>query len=215
MADTPTADAPAPTVTTATKRRRQSLPKVTVPDGPIPESPITSIEWVDIDSIQTHPDNARESDIEAIRASLRYHGQYKPVLVQASSRYALAGNHTLIALREEGEKKVAIQVLDVDDQEALEILAIDNATSDRGGYDKDTLAKLLQRMPSIERAGYAKSDLDRLLERQKDAAEGVGGTQVAFTTGFSVLITCRDEEHQRELLEKFAAEGLEVKALVS
>jgi hypothetical protein len=32
---------------------------------------------------------------------------------------------------------------------------------------------------------------------------------------FLILITCRDEKHQAEMLERFRGEGLECKALLS
>ena len=36
-----------------------------------------------------------------------------------------------------------------------------------------------------------------------------------FPEQFLLLVTCRDEKHQVELLERFQREGIEVKALIS
>ena len=43
-------------------------------------------------SIELHPRNPRVGDVEAIAASLGRFGQVRPVLVQASTRFVVAGN---------------------------------------------------------------------------------------------------------------------------
>src|SRR3989442_2624593 len=48
---------------------------------------------VPIDSVSLHPRNPRRGDVAAVRASLERFGQRKPIVVQASTRYVVAGEH--------------------------------------------------------------------------------------------------------------------------
>src|SRR5437899_784082 len=54
---------------------------------------------VPIDSIELHPRNPRKGDVPAVTESLRRFGQRKPIVVQAGTRYVVAGNHLLMAAR--------------------------------------------------------------------------------------------------------------------
>jgi hypothetical protein len=61
------------------------------------------------------------------------------------------------------------------------------------------------------------ADLDRIIERSKDAggggASGSGSGQ-PLVDQYKIIVTCKDEMHQTELLDRFDQEGLECKALV-
>ena len=46
---------------------------------------------VPIESVTLHPNNARRGNVDAVAASLARFGQQKPIVVQASTRYVVAG----------------------------------------------------------------------------------------------------------------------------
>ena len=121
-------------------------------------------EVVPIDRIKNHPDNKRKGDIGRIERSLRDHGQFRPILVQRSTEFALVGNHTLIAARNVGKTEIIVDWIDVDPEQALEILLIDNRTSDGAEYDERGLAELLARIGEdrIERAGFSQAEAHEL-----------------------------------------------------
>jgi hypothetical protein len=50
--------------------------------------------------------------------------------------------------------------------------------------------------------------------RPKGKFERDGGKELEITEQCLIILTCRDEKHQVELLERFPGEGLECKALV-
>jgi ParB-like chromosome segregation protein Spo0J len=89
-----------------------------------------------------HPDNPRRGDVPAIMRSLERFGQVKPIIVQRSTNYVVAGNHTLQAAKELGWSSVDVQFMDLDDETARAYLIADNATADRATYDKGAKAKL-------------------------------------------------------------------------
>ena len=73
---------------------------------------------VPIESLERHPRNPRVGDVEAVAASLRRFGQQKPIVVQASTRYVVAGNHLLEAALRLGWTEIAANVVELDDATA-------------------------------------------------------------------------------------------------
>lgn len=101
------------------------------------------VRMLEIDDVKPHPDNPRRGNVDAIAASLEALGQYKPIVVQESTGYIIAGNHTWMAAKQLGIHLISAVVLDVDDVTAKSIMVADNRTSDLGGYDDEMLTHLL------------------------------------------------------------------------
>lgn len=122
---------------------------------------------VPLTAVTPHPKNVRQGDVGAICQSLEAHGQYRPIVVQASTGHILAGNHTWQAMNALGWKKVAVTYIDVDDDEALRILLVDNRANDLATYDDHGLLELLQQLASTKNhlagTGFDGDDLDDLL----------------------------------------------------
>jgi hypothetical protein len=140
-------------------------------------------ETVSAAKLTLHPENPRRADIARLAESLREHGQYKPLVVQRSTGYVLAGNHTLLAARELGWDDIAVVYLDIDDLRARKILLMDNRVTDNASYDNDALLELLASLDNdFTGTGYSPEDLDDLLaaldqmpvlpRQQTDAAFG-------------------------------------------
>lgn len=177
---------------------------------------------VPIESVTPYPDNPRQGNIPEIRASLEQRGQYKPVLVQTSTGYVLAGNHTRYAMLDLGWEEIAVAQIDCSDAEARRIVAFDNRISDKATYDQLALAEMLKSLQheeeGLEGTGYSDEDLDALLE---DLAKGADEQMPeegdedpeSHTATWGIIVTCRDEYHQRELLDQMESEGLTVRAL--
>ena len=58
----------------------------------------------EIDTLLPFPNNPRRGNVKKLRESLEANGQYKPIVVQASTRYILAGNHLWQAAKELGQQ---------------------------------------------------------------------------------------------------------------
>ena len=132
-----------------------------------------TVESVALDDLIPHPDNARQGDVGAIAESLKAHGQYKPIVVQASTGFVIAGNHTLQAARVLGWPELEVVKIDVDDDEARRIMLVDNRTTDLATYDDEGLARVLSELTNSERGlegtGFDGDDLDDLM-RSLDAS---------------------------------------------
>jgi hypothetical protein len=134
---------------------------------------------VPLASVSQHPDNPRQGDAGAVAASLARFGQQKPIVVQKSTGWIVAGNHTWqgVALVGEMERAlgfgpgiewthIAVVFSDLDDLEAKAYAIADNRTSDLGTYDDDRLAKILVELASANAlvgVGYDGDDVDELL----------------------------------------------------
>ena len=125
-------------------------------------SPLT-IEYVPVGEVRPHPENARQGDVGAIHVSMETNGVYRPIIVQASTGFILAGNHTYKAMTQAGAVVVPVVRRDVDDDTARRIMLADNRTADLGDYDDTALLALLQEVEDLAGTGYDEDDLDALL----------------------------------------------------
>lgn len=120
--------------------------------------------------------NPRKGNVGSVAASLKAHGQYKPVVANIGSHTGrkfevLAGNHTLKAFRQLAEKfpddqrwnSILVHWVDVDEDQAARIVLADNRTAEKGRYDNKALADLLSDVSEdLTGLGYTADDLDAL-----------------------------------------------------
>ncbi len=127
------------------------------------------VELVPLAELIPHPDNVRRGDVGAIVESLRAHGQYRPIVVQQSTGYVIAGNHTLLAARDLGWSGLEVVKIDVDDDEAKRIMLVDNRTADLAAYDDQALGLILSELVRSDRGldgtGYSVEQVDDLMRR--------------------------------------------------
>lgn len=124
---------------------------------------------VPIDEVKMFPGNPRMGDRTLIRESLRTNGQYKALVVQASTGYICVGNNTWQAAKDEGWEQIAVQRLEMDDAQARKILTVDNRSSDAGTYDDRLLAEMLREIEDLDGTGYSPADLDDMLAELEPA----------------------------------------------
>lgn len=141
--------------------------------------PNLKVETFKISDLSTYHKNPRRGDVDAIAESLKARGQYRPIVVNigthASHDYEiLAGNHTYLAAKKLGWKTIQATTVDVDDDQAAQIVLADNRLADFGGYDDETLSALLSDVSSLDGLGWSQDDVDELaaaLEPERDDSE--------------------------------------------
>lgn len=119
-----------------------------------------------IAALQPHPRNPRRGDVESIKESLQAFGQVRPIVVQGSTGYVVAGNHTMKAAAELGWDRLAVVTVDMSDDDALRYLLADNRTGDKGTYDDEALAGILEQMMDaglLDGTGYTADDVDDIV----------------------------------------------------
>lgn len=126
-------------------------------------------ERVDVDRLALHPRNQRRGNVGRVEQLIEDNGFHGVLLVQRSTGFVLAGNHTLQAAKAAGLRKLPVIWYDVDDDEALRILLGDNRGSDDAGYELDGLAALLSELEASDRGlagtGWTSADLEGMLDK--------------------------------------------------
>lgn len=127
-----------------------------------------------ISDLRPHPDNPRRGDVDAIAESIKVNGQYRPIVVQRTTNYVLAGNHTLEAMRRLRRKTIEVVYVDVNDGMAKRILLADNRTADLATYDDAALLSVLSELAygdhALEGTGFdqdALEDLEFMLAKRQ------------------------------------------------
>lgn len=126
---------------------------------------------VPIDNIQPHPRNYNNADLERLAESIENNGLYRPVYVQKSTGYILAGNHTWHACKSLDAEQIPVIVLDVDDHAATRILIADNRIAALARPDDALLLNLLDelgRNQELPGSGYTEDEIEsfRLLQER-------------------------------------------------
>lgn len=134
-----------------------------------------SLEVQAVPLAELHPfhRNPRRGNTAAIAESLKARGQYKPIVVNVGTLTArpmeiLAGNHTYLAAHSLEWPTIQVVTVDVDDEDAAQIVLADNKLADLGGYDDEDLLATLQAAGSLEATGYTDQDLTELLRALED-----------------------------------------------
>jgi len=136
------------------------------PNGERSNVEATDIETVLINEIKVHPLNPREGDIGSIIESLTHMGQYRPIVVNKTTKHILSGNHTYQGAVQLGWEKIAVHWVDVDEVEEIKILIVDNRTSDLATYDPQELNKLLT-STGLRGTGFSSEEVAEILSGGK------------------------------------------------
>jgi ParB-like chromosome segregation protein Spo0J len=135
-------------------------------DSPLPGTHYTGTRDIPRDKLVRYPGNPRRGDVDAIRASIRRHGQYRSLVVRdtGTQLVILAGNHTRDALRAEGRTAARCEVIECDDDTARRINLADNKLAELGHYDEEDLAAMLAGLDGdLEGTGWSQQEVTRLL----------------------------------------------------
>lgn len=177
---------------------------------------LNKVETVKVDTLVQYPGNAKKGDVPAIKESLEENDQFAPVIVQKSTNYILAGNHTVLAAIEAGWEEIDVCVVDVDEKRALKINLAANRTADRGSYDVDARAALLDLLEGdYEGTGYTEAEIEKFTHMPEMLPEPGDAPTEDFDHVWGVIITCESEADQIRLLRRFAEEGLNVRSLMT
>jgi hypothetical protein len=109
------------------------------------------------------------------------------------------------------DMEVDVEILDVNEEEARKLLLSIDPLAALAETQSQLHERLLEvtptESPELEAAWRAAATAAINPERP--------GPEAVMKEQYLILITCRDERHQVELLGRFAAEGLACKALMS
>ncbi len=129
-----------------------------------------------LESLREDPKNARvhgEENVRAIEASLRAHGQRKPIVVKEG--YVLAGNGTLRAARRLGWESLACVEYEGPLVLARAFAIADNRSAEQATWDPEVLALALEEADAqglLEATAWGREEADELLGQALAEAAG-------------------------------------------
>ena len=162
-----------------------------------------------IDQLHADPANARrhpQRNIDALMASLIRFGQQKPLVID-SKNIVRAGNGTLAAAKALGWKELNCVRSELPVGELSAYAVADNRTAELAEWDPDALGAVLDGMDDAGLKSLAFDDPIELSALLGDEPEPTAADAVAIADHFEVVITCRDEAHQRDLFDRLTADG--------
>lgn len=199
-----------------------------------------TIEQVPIGILKRDPKNAKthtQRDLAVTGKSLAEFGQVEPLVVWKN--VVIGGNGRLEAMQSLGWKTAQIHRVDhLTEAQARKLAIVLNRSSQLSSWNEETLLAQLRELESIDVVlddiGFAQIDVEGLVNSALRATEGsapspAGGDDPAEARAgktsagpsappkdkFQILITCRDEAHQTELLDRFDQEEIDCRSLVS
>ena len=116
------------------------------------------------------------------------------------------------------DEPITVEVLDVSDDEARKLLLSIDPLAQLAEYDDRALEALRQ---TIDSDNEVLSAFWSSLQRQDAVAQQElkemtnGAARSVLPEQFAVMIECTDEDDQKAILQRFRAEGLKCRALVS
>ena len=167
---------------------------------------------VPVVDLRTMPGNPRRGDVDAVVGSYRTFGQRKPVVAQADGT-VIDGNHQLLAARQMGWSHLAVVRVDEDEIAAKAYSLAANRTGELGGYDDAELLAMLESVAVDEAllsvTAWSEKDMKRL------RGDVIKPDRRPQRDQFMIMINAKNEEEQLALIERFTAEGLDVRAVLS
>ncbi len=195
-----------------------------------------------IKTLHSDPDNPRQISsraLDGLSASTAKFGDLSGIVFNKRSQCLVAGHQRLKVLRRAGatewtmESETAGFILHPETGERFSIRIVDwddvteraaNLTANNpeisGDYTEEAIGQLANLAGVLDGfTDLALDDLAKTLQKEMfkaeklTAEEGAGDESGEVRDAYMIVIECTDEEHQREMLERFAGEGLKCRAL--
>lgn len=176
----------------------------------VPKSPV-DVVLRPISALKPQARNPRthsDEQIGKIAASLAEFGFVNPVLVDENG-VILAGHGRLLAAQRLGLEVVpVVEIRHLSEAQKQAYLIADNRLALDAGWDAPLLTEHLLELREedfdLRLTGFSQKELDDLLAGM-DPAPGPGERPAGDEISYSVVVTCRDEADQQELIQLLSA----------
>lgn len=172
-------------------------------------------EWADPKTLQPWPRNPRKTDpkqIARVQKSIMELGFGAPIVARRETREVIAGHTRLAAAKKLKLARVPVRFVDVDEATAHKLALADNKLAEHGEWDDGELEAQLAQLDEDTKdlLGFLR-ETDAELDDPKDddSSPQLDGLS------YRVVVDCRDEMHQTELLDRLEQEGLKCRPLIS
>jgi len=139
-----------------------------------------NIKKIKVSDLRFDPNQTRihtKRNLEAIRCSLKEHGQVETLLVRVGHNYVISGNGRLEVMRELGWTEVYCNVIELNDKQAKRLSIRMNRSGELAQWDEIELAKQIKEaMDEGEKSdslGFSKDESDRLVAKLQQTLEAM------------------------------------------
>lgn len=185
-------------------------------------------EWVPIEKLRLwskNPDPPQEGDIASIAKSIERFGFGEPLLARRANGEIIAGHGRWMAAMRLGLTELPVRWMDLDENEAHVLALADNkiAANRERHWEGEQMKVLLGELREegadlLLGTGFDAEALDALFLEEAEPLLDSTSPDVSPKLGeieYRVLVECRGEGHQAELLERLEKEGLVCRPLMS
>lgn len=155
--------------------------------------------------------------VAKIAASIEAFGYASPIVAQQGTYRILAGHGRLEALRSLGVESAPVILVPMSDDQADLYTLADNKTTELAEWDFATMADLLldfdARNLDTQLTGFSDEEMSQIMNWTRPGGDGDQSALVPQEE-FALVIKCRSEREQAELLSRLSGEGLDVRAVV-
>lgn len=161
-----------------------------------------------------NPRTISEEMFKKLIKSLQQFGYVEPLVWNKRTGHVVGGNQRLKALQELGVEEVDVIVIDLPlEQEKALNLALNKI---EGEWDIPKLKEILIELSEsvikedLTITGFSIEEIEGLIGKIEENISEANIEQ--SLEQYIIIIECENEEHQKELLERFLAEGLKCRA---
>jgi ParB-like chromosome segregation protein Spo0J len=165
---------------------------------------------VDLNPDPANPRSIGKKAKAALAASIRRFGLVQPIVVNETTGHVVGGHQRLDALREQGVVDVDVAIGSwTEDEERVLSVVLNNPAAQ--GEFTDARGYLERALRVLSLDDFQELQLDALVMGPMSKEEK---RRNAKALEYKLVVTARDESHQADLLERFEADGLDVKLLI-
>lgn len=201
------------------------------------DDPKQAAEWAAIGQIQEWPKNPKphpDRNVQAIARSISRFGFIDPLTVWRSKGWIAAGHGraraAALLMREDagrllstdapGPGMVPVRFVEFASEAEFTAYAIaDNRLTEVNPMDGAAVADLLQEIADaggdVDIPGYEEAEIAAMLGEEADVPTADTSSALGDGLTYSILLSCRDEMQQGELLQRFESEGYTCRPLIS
>jgi len=189
-------------------------------------APEAAAEWVPVEDLVPWDRNPRDNAaaVPKVMASIRRFGFGAPLLARRADKRVIAGHTRLAAAKALGLTSVPVRFLDLDPADADMLALQDNRVGEFSTWKQDELAGIIRDLEAgganLADLAWTPEELAKLFDPGGDDEGDDDGVadEAEWNPGtptYQVVLTATDEQHQKQLIERFLAEGIECRALLS
>jgi ParB/RepB/Spo0J family partition protein len=179
------------------------------------------IKELDIDLLKPaiyNPRKIKPEQLEDLVRSIKQFGFVDPVVVRLNDNMIIGGHQRYEAAKILKYKTVPVVQLDISDNDAKVLNLALNKIS--GDWDKPKLSELIKELNldiniDATLSGFNNEEIDKLLNdlALRDGIEAEDQTDL-LSSEYQVVITCKNEEEQLQILDKLQEEGYNCRPLI-